>query len=306
MTLLGRAFRPLLLAIAMFLPAGATAHAEKVSIIVPNALPDAAAVDRLDGGYTDFGTDVLHVSPHWFLMGKKDMRALGGTAAQITYLRNTPDATLRERVEKFARRKLPMPAALYDGWLLLDFEQPVHPRNFDKLSDAEIGGITAEWRRRIDVARAVFPRARVMLYGFPTMSHHRATKGIDTAWDGMVRAGRAGLFARVDAIAPVLYARHGPADRVYGRAEGLIAGTGIQLAKRLQTEVAPHLAIFPLLSLRVFNGNSDNHRERIETSYLQRTVSILRSEGITSYGIWSQDPDDLAFLAALRGMVWGY
>jgi len=115
------------------------------------------------------------------------------------------------------------------GTLILDFEGDAsddsslksHPKDLHTLSDANKAIVIAQWKKRIAAARAVFPYAKLSMYGVATPQ----TRGdpANTTWidriAALVQAGTVAgynsvgaAFDGLDGLSPNLYNRYGPND----------------------------------------------------------------------------------------------
>ena len=152
------------------------------------------------------------------------------------------------------------------------------------------------YRLRYRVAREMMPDAVLAQYGFEpnAMADPKSFK-FRIGVEGVRQAAALGMFDDLDAIAPVFYLLWGPTDPAFGTIPAYTR-LGLETWSGLQRSDGTEIELFPLLSLRVFNGMSRHHHELaidIDPG-LERTlrpqIEIIRAAGVERFGIWSARP----------------
>ena len=155
-----------------------------------------------------------------------------------------------------------------------------NPAMLDRILDA--------YKLRISVAREVFPNAKLGLYD--TVTPHGFGEA-DLA--PMIRRQRGyeyaasyGLFEELDYACPVLYQVWGETDYGFSRSDA-VTRLGIEATRSLTRKDGSPLEIMPMMSLTVFNGDSNHDREPARVQDVSRQIDVLESLGINEYIIWN-------------------
>jgi hypothetical protein len=155
-----------------------------------------------------------------------------------------------------------------------------NPAMLDRILDA--------YKLRISVARDVFPNAKLGLYD--TVTPHGFGEA-DLA--PMIRRQRGyeyaasyGLFEELDYACPVLYQVWGETDYGFSRSDA-VTRLGIEATRSLTRMDGTPLEIMPMMSLTVFNGDSNHDREPARVQDVSRQIDVLESLGINEYIIWN-------------------
>ena len=160
------------------------------------------------------------------------------------------------------------------GTIIIDMEgeadgHSCHPNDLHLETTADKGSIIAAWKTRIAACRAVFPNARIGMYGLPIP----VTKGdpLQATWiariAAIVQAGTVAGYNSVgsaydglDVIIPILYARYGPTDNVgFWTSYDEQADTCIIGAKTILKSDGSAIPIMPLINTYVANGGSNEN-----------------------------------------------
>ena len=155
-----------------------------------------------------------------------------------------------------------------------------NPAMLDRILDA--------YKLRISVARDVFPNAKLGLYD--TITPHGFGEA-DLA--PMIRRQRGyeyaasyGLFEELDYACPVLYQVWGETDYGFSRSDA-VTRLGIEATRSLTRMDGTPLEIMPMMSLTVFNGDSNHDREPARVQDVSRQIDVLESLGVNEYIIWN-------------------
>ena len=166
------------------------------------------------------------------------------------------------------------------GTMILDMEGDAsddpnlksHPKDLHTLSDANKAIVIAEWKKRIAAVRAVFPYARLSIYGCPTPQ----TRGdpLNATWidrvAALVQAGGAGYngvgaaFDGLDALSPNLFNRYGPSDAdINWNSYDDQADTCCAGAKTIKKSDGSDLPLMVYINTYVANGSSVHNGQLI-------------------------------------------
>jgi hypothetical protein len=187
------------------------------------------------------------------------------------------------------------------GILLLDIEDP-HPQDMHKRPPAEQDAMIQALKIRIAAARAMFPSAKLALYG--TINPDARGRADDPTYlarlASLKRAGQQGLFDGLDYLAPVLYLRFGPTDRDW---DTLAAYTqlGIDGSKQLRKSNGKSLSILPLTSLWIANSNSKHNGQIVldlpvpdpMKATIRLQFAIFKAAGVADGIVWTGEDSDL-------------
>jgi len=155
-----------------------------------------------------------------------------------------------------------------------------NPAMLDRILDA--------YKLRISVAREVFPNAKLGLYD--TITPHGFGEA-DLApmirrQRGYEYAASQGLFEELDYACPVLYQIWGETDYGFSRSDA-VTRLGIEATRSLTRMDGTPLEIMPMMSLTVFNGDSNHDREPARVQDVSRQIDVLESLGVNEYIIWN-------------------
>jgi len=155
-----------------------------------------------------------------------------------------------------------------------------NPERLDQILDA--------YMLRIKVARQVFPNAKLGLYdtitphcfGDPDMGVMiRRQRGYEYA------AAR-GIFEDIDYACPVLYQVWGHTDYGFSRSDA-VTKMGIENTRALTRIDGTPLEIMPLMSLTIYNGDSNHALEPARVQDVSQQIDVLSSLGVNEYIIWN-------------------
>lgn len=171
------------------------------------------------------------------------------------------------------------------GLLVLDIEGTAdghssHPSNLGTESAANQALIIAAWQTRIRAVQAVFPYAKVSLYGTLVPN----SRGLETASyltqrTALIAAGAAGAFDRLDVLSPVMYPRFGPSDiGANWNSWDEMTAQAIRDSRLLLKSDGSSIPLVPLITCDINNGNSNDNTKMLldlPTTYpLERTWGI--------------------------------
>ena len=235
--------------------------------------------------------DAVCVSSYAFLAHSGDMTTAAGLEKVLTTSRDA----IAERLTSYAdNNDIPLDT---EGIVIIDIEGPqFSPVYFGNYLDtalptydpALLDRILDAYKLRIDVAREVFPQAKLGLYD--SITPHPFG---DAALASMIRrqlgydyAAANGLFDGLDYACPVVYEMWGVTDIQYVRHDA-VPTLGIEATRSLRKTTGEPLELMPMLSLTVFNGSSNHNREPALVSDVNRTIEILKGLGVNDYLIWN-------------------
>jgi hypothetical protein len=272
-------------------PGGAT----QAHIAVQNTWFTAADVRRYG-----VGNGVISISGHWFLQDKTS-----GADLSEFLTRSQEDVERRLGIFKAAHPEVDPNT---DAVVVMDIERP-HPKHLHTYSRSEQNAIVAAYMVRIAATRAVFPNAKLALYG--TLSPDELGRPHDLTYiqrrDALIAAGRRGLYDDLDFLVPVPYVRFG-CDDVKGRCDrhwdtlDEYMRLGVAGSSRLRRSDGSSLPLLPLLSFRVYDRASAFHRELLMKldvpdpfgATLGKQIDILAGAGVGQFALWTgKDSDQL-------------
>ena len=196
------------------------------------------------------------------------------------------------------------------GTIIIDMEgeadgHSCHASDLHDETDSDKALIIAAWKLRIAACRAVFPNARIGLYGVPIP----VSKGDPTVqlWidrmAALVQAGTASGFDSVgsaydglDLIIPILYARYGPTDSVgFWTSYGTQVDTCMIGAKTILKSDGSAPGILPLINTYIANGGSNHNDAAILDlptadplgSTWGQQFPMFRAHGIDEVCVWN-------------------
>ena len=179
--------------------------------------------------------------------------------------------------------------------LIINIEYPVHPRrlwqllggeNHDQITP-EFTGMVQAYARRYEITRKFFPNATLVAYGFGMPDGQGRERPVEARQlNAQILATKMGLFKDINAIGPVLYERFTPGDRAFQNAQ---RATRQCLVNSLQIIQASHtpLDILVLMSLSVFNGNSQSTRRPADLDGIADRLSYLHELGVKRVIFWN-------------------
>ena len=205
-----------------------------------------------------------------------------------------PLSDIQAGMAKYASRN-PQLARGTTNTIIIDIEAPVHPRNFWKLmggpENDQITPLFSEviqaFSRRYRVVRTMYPNATLTVYGMGMPdSQGRERQQEKARLNAEVMAARMGMLESVDAISPAIYERFGPTDRPYDlRDRATIQGMRHAL-QIVQASDRP-LDIIVLMSLAIFNGNSDVTHKPADLEGLAERLELLAKLGVKRVIFWA-------------------
>ena len=190
--------------------------------------------------------------------------------------------------------------------LVLDIEHPVHPKDWGKYyekpfdSNVSFEELIDAFELRIDVARNLFPNAKIALYGV-VVPH---PKGVyspmwSTRWEGYLEAGTEGVYDDLDYLVPVVYSRfsyeqpENNEEITQHQIEKMVI-QAIDEADKLKTSNNDSIPLFPLTSFYIFNGMSSYHNFKAEPSALaiiinkvEERLAAADPNTDNAYGFWN-------------------
>ena len=179
--------------------------------------------------------------------------------------------------------------------LIIDIEYPVHPRrmwkllggeNHDQITPEFTGAVQA-FARRYEITRKFFPKATLAAYGMGISDSQGRERDVEK-WllNAQILAAKMGMLEDVNAIAPVLYERFSPGDHAYRYTH---RSTRQCLSNSLQIIQASHtpLDIFVLMSLTIFNANSENTKKPADLDGIADRLTYLHKLGVNRVIFWN-------------------
>lgn len=183
--------------------------------------------------------------------------------------------------------------------VIIDIENALHPRIWHTFDNLTLTKVLKAYKLRLEIAREQMPNAFLVAYGFPTPNG----KGTDTLnqINNFIEASKLGVFDDVDGIMPALHFRFGPGEIGYEsilnvQEEAVLAA--MQIKKSNQTPIA----VIPLLSFRVNNGQSSYNNGLVQPIDTAMQISMLQkySERIPIIILWSANSEDLDVIKHLK------
>jgi hypothetical protein len=237
---------------------------------------------------------VVSISGHWFLqMGTFQ----GNFAAFLAKTEN--DVVGRLTAFKEAHPEIDPDT---DAIIIMDIERP-HLADLHTYSANDRKAIVDAYRRRIAATKAVFPDAKLSLYG--TLNPDGRGRSENPTYvarlNALVEAGRDRLYDDLDYVVPVLYVRFGCDDEANGPCDrhwdtlAEYTRLGVDGSRQLKTSDGSSLPLLPLLGFRVYNGNSAFHLELLMNlgvpdpvgATLGEQISILEDRGVEQFAFWT-------------------
>ncbi len=262
----------------------------KASLDIRLVLQNASAT--LDLKAAGVGAQARSIGGSALASGKSDK----DDATAIADFLAASDDDIRKRFEAYLKKNgLDAQSA---EWIVLDMEHPVHPSDIGQAEhDANRDKIIDAFKRRIAIARAMLPKAKLSLYGVVVGDSRGLVEneGFKTSMKGYQRAAELGMFDTLDYLTPVIYQRWGPDDRNYKTLEEYTRQT-VKASATVRRKDGSAIPLAPLLSVRVFNSKSahDNKIVSVESAKLQLKV-LAEFKEVAMVGFWSarQDPADV-------------
>lgn len=180
-----------------------------------------------------------------------------------------------------------------DTVVILDIEHPVHPRELHQFLDSPLllAEIVDAFRLRIAVARSILPANPLALYGVVVPHGQGSEAGFAEPNAGYQAAIELGLYDELDYIVPVIYHRFGETDLNYEERLDQMTHQALGASAALTRSDGSGLPLFPLLSLQVFNGNSNHAGEAPLPGQVDAIIEdILLYPEVELFGFWT--PDD--------------
>ncbi|MEE2829693.1 MAG: putative metal-binding motif-containing protein [Myxococcota bacterium] len=174
--------------------------------------------------------------------------------------------------------------------VILDIEHPVHPREFHNYLDSPelFSEIIDAFRRRITVARSILPKNPIALYGVVVPHGQGSETGFAGSNAGYQAAIEHGLYDELDHIVPVIYHRFGATDPNYENRLDLMTHQALGASAALTRSDGSALPLFPLLSLQVFNGNSNHGGQAPLPEQVDAIIEdLLLYPEVELFGFWT-------------------
>jgi hypothetical protein len=202
-------------------------------------------------------------------------------------------------------------------WIMLDIELPINPQywgdsQYDSIRDDYLLAV----KRRVDVARSVFPNAELTLYAVvtpPVDSDPNNAAWNATSFAAFQRAGELGVYDNLDALSPHCYMSWGPDDNSYwqGTVDDYLRVGVDKTAQLTKSDGTTHLPVWPLISFYNYNGSSANSGDLNPTDWvLEKQIHPMyneyTSDVVDRFAFWAPDPNSLdiaAYLTAVGGLV---
>jgi hypothetical protein len=190
--------------------------------------------------------------------------------------------------------------------LMMDVERP-HPRNLHAAGDDERkAAIVDAYKTRIAALRAVFPKAKLCMYGTlnPDGRGRPDNEQYLARLDALKTAGEQGLYDELDYLVPVLYPRFGPDDpKRAWRSYRAYTEQGIEGSRQLRRSDGTSLPLLPVTGLRIYNkeGNTAHRHELLldlpgddPLGHTLRTqLGVMVEKGVQQVVIWVGKDSDL-------------
>lgn len=154
------------------------------------------------------------------------------------------------------------------------------PQKLDRILDA--------YKLRIEIARELFPNAKLCLWdlGSPHPFGIADLEAMTRRMSGYEYAAAYGVYDNLDYGIPVIYQPWGPTDNWYHRNADVVT-LGVESARSLTKSDGSPLGTMPMISLTIFNGDSNHDRLNVPLEDLTNTVSQLKDMDIEEYMIWN-------------------
>lgn len=259
------------------------------------AFPKGGRISVQNGLFSGTVPDGMYADA-WTISGGAILAGKGKSTSW--FIAQTEDAIHRQ-LDRYKQRN--GISETFEGLVVLDIEHPVHPQDWgDHMvasgSSGQFEQLMDAVKRRIEVAREEFPKAKLALYGIgmPDSRGRRTDPGYLRSMEGYHAAGRLGVYDKLDFVVPVLYQRFGPRDMAY---DTIAAYTqlGVESGREMRRSNGSSVEIIPFLGLIVANGNSVHHHQPIETKDLVGQLKVMQDLGVERWAFWvgSGDPDQL-------------
>jgi len=153
----------------------------------------------------------------------------------------------------------------FDGILVLDIEiisqaLRLHPREWADRSSAELDLIYEGLKRHITAVRNLYPKAKLSLYGVPTLNANPVDpEYLQARISVYAQAAAQGVFDQLDFLSPILYLRQGPNDLNFSSNMDNYIRESIDIGSMYTTTGGSQLPALPLLNFLVENGNSNDN-----------------------------------------------
>ena len=184
-----------------------------------------------------------------------------------------------------------------DGTVILDIEghdfsprmwgryldsahEKYNPEMLDRILDAYI--------LRIQVARDVFPNAKLGLYEITTPHPfgNSQIEGQVRRMRGYEYAAAYGILEGLDFACPVIYMPWGNQDVKHHKIADYTA-LGIETSRSLLRQDGTPVEIMPMISMTVFNGSSAHHGEVAPLEDVSLQINVMRDLGVEDFLIWN-------------------
>ena len=167
--------------------------------------------------------------------------------------------------------------------------------SFDYDTDLQDNIIKA-YMMRIDVVREFFPKAKIGAYNSihaeSTPNNQASLDRLEKQMKGHYRASKLGLYDKVDYLVTNLYTRFGPDDGLNYYTIENFTRAGITNASSITTSSGSPIPIVVLLSVLVYNGNSENDKDLVtfdSSKLIVNTAQEYPQVKIISYWAGSTD-----------------
>ena len=188
--------------------------------------------------------------------------------------------------------------------LMMDVEDP-HPKDLHTHTDpAERAKIVGAYRTRIAALRAVFPNAKLCMYG--TLNPDGRGRPDNPQYlarlEALKEAGDNELYDELDYLVPILYPRFGPNDPI-GAWKSYRAYTeqGIEGSRQLLKSDKTSLPVLPVTGFRIANDNP-THKDQLLLDLpvddplghtLGVQLEVMAEKGVQNVVFWVGRDSDL-------------
>jgi hypothetical protein len=188
--------------------------------------------------------------------------------------------------------------------LMMDLEDP-HPADLHTYTDPdERAAIVAAYRTRLAALKAVFPNAKLCMYG--TLNPDGRGRPDNPQYlarlEALKEAGKNELYDELDYLVPVLHPRFGPNDPMGAwRSYRAYTEQGIDGSRQLLKSDKTSLPVLPLTSFRVAGKNTANKDELLLDlpvddplgHTLRIQLEVMAEKGVQQVVFWVGRDSDL-------------
>jgi hypothetical protein len=188
--------------------------------------------------------------------------------------------------------------------LMMDVEDP-HPKDLHTHTDpAERAAIVGAYRTRIAALRAVFPNAKLCMYG--TLNPDGRGRPDNPQYlarlEALKEAGDNELYDELDYLVPILYPRFGPNDPTAAwKSYRAYTEQGIDGSRQLLKSDKTSLPVLPVTGFRIANDNP-THKDQLLLDLpvddplghtLRVQLEVMAEKGVQNVIFWVGKDSDL-------------